>query len=139
MKIGLIRREYITHINGVNTFITFLTEGLVKLGYKVAVFSWCFQGIERERLAEWFKETHGLDITIPIHTLKEEPCRGDPWFRIGFDWLTKGSKLLLEEGVDAVIVNGVVPLLFKPKRAVNHGITLKTGRIHEFLAKERII
>jgi len=98
VKIALIRREYITHLDGVNRFIAYLAEGFIKLGYEAMIFSWCYQGVEREKLGEWFKEMHGLDSPIPIHTLKQEPCRGDPWFKMAFDWLTKGSKLLSEEG-----------------------------------------
>jgi len=136
MKIGLIRREYITHIDGVNTFIALLAEGLTKLGYDVSIYSWCFQGVSRENLSEWFREFHGLDITIPIYTLRQGGCKGDPWFKIGFDWLVKGSKLLLEEGIDVAIVNGVIPLSFRSKIAVNHGITLQASKLHVLLAKE---
>jgi hypothetical protein len=62
MRIVLIRREYITHLDGVNRFIALLAEGLRRLGHEVEIFSWCYRGIDRERLEEWFKEIHGLDI-----------------------------------------------------------------------------
>ncbi len=136
MKIALIRREYITHLDGVNRFIAYLAEGFIKLGYEATIFSWCYQGVEREKLGEWFKEMHGLDSPIPIHTLKQEPCRGDPWFKMAFDWLTKGSKLLSEEGFDVAIVNGIIPLMFKPKIAVSHGFTRKVGWFYEILVRE---
>jgi len=35
MKIALIRREYITHLDGVNRFIALLAEGLKRLGHEV--------------------------------------------------------------------------------------------------------
>ena len=88
-------------------------------------------------LEEWFKEIHGLDRTIPIYTLRSKPCRGDPWLRMAWDWWTKGSRLLREESVNMAIVNGVIPLRFRPKIAVNHGITLKPNRLY-LLAVKRL-
>jgi len=67
--------------------------------------------------------------------LKAKPCKGDPWLRIAWDWWIEGSRLLHEEGVDAAIVNGVVPLRFRPKIAVNHGITLRFGKLHLLMAR----
>ena len=39
MKIALVRREYIIHLNGVNRFIALLAEGLTKLGHDVEAFN----------------------------------------------------------------------------------------------------
>jgi len=39
MKIALIRREYITHIDGVNRFIAWLGEAFRKLGHDVVAIS----------------------------------------------------------------------------------------------------
>ena len=100
MKIALIRREYITHLDGVNRFIALLAEGLKRLGHDVEIFSWCYRGVERERLEEWFREVHGLDIAVLIHTLHKEPCEGDSWARIAFDWLSKGSRILKNKKID---------------------------------------
>ena len=73
---------------------------------------------------------HGLDSPLPIYTLRSGPCEGDPWLAIAWDWLTKGSRLLVKEGVEAAIVNGVIPLRFRPKIAVNHGITIRPGGLY---------
>jgi glycosyltransferase involved in cell wall biosynthesis len=135
MKIALIRRGYITHLDGVNRFIALLGEGLRKLGYEVEVFSWCYRDVERERLEEWFKEIHGLDTVIPIHTLRKKPCEVDPWIRIALDWFLKGSAMLREGGFDVAVVNGVVPLRFGPKIAVNHGITLQGNKLYLYAVK----
>ena len=78
MKIALIRREYITHLDGVNRFIALLAEGLIKLGHEPLIASWCWYGTPREMLPKWFREIHGLDVEIPIYTLKGSPCSGDP-------------------------------------------------------------
>ena len=87
-------------------------------------------------LPKWFREIHGLDVEIPIYTLKGSPCSGDPWLRIAWDWLTEGSKLLKKEGADAAVINGVVPLRFSPKVAVNHGIdTLRVTRLYLHAAR----
>jgi glycosyltransferase involved in cell wall biosynthesis len=136
MRIALIRREYITHLDGVNRFLALLAEGLRKLGHEVEIFSWCYRGVDRGRLEEWFKEIHGLDITIPIHTLREEPCEGDPWVRIALDWFFKSSAILREGGFDVAIINGVIPLRFRPRIAVNHGITLKVNKLYLYVAKQ---
>jgi hypothetical protein len=111
MKIALIRREYITPLDGVNKFIALLGEGLRKLGHEVEIFSWCYKDVERERLEEWFKEMHGLYVAIPVYTLRKEPCKGDPWIRIALDWFLKGSRILQSKDIDALIVNGVIPLI----------------------------
>lgn len=50
--------------------------------------------------------------------------------------MVKDSKLLSEDGIDVAIVNGVILLLFKPKIAVNHGITLKPSKLYLLFAKE---
>jgi len=134
MKIALVRRTCITHLDGVNRFIALLAEGLIKLGHDVEIFGWCYRGVERE-LEKWFKEIHGLDTLIPIRTLVNQPCKGDPWIKIAVDWYFKGSRILRNEYFDAVIANGVVPLRFSPKIAVNHGITLKTNRFNLAMAK----
>jgi glycosyltransferase involved in cell wall biosynthesis len=120
LKIALIRRTCITYLDGVNRFIALLAEGLKRLGHEVEIFGYCFKSVESERLEEWFREMHGLNTAIAIRTLHEEPCEGDPWVRIAFDWLFKGSKALQSEDFDAVIVSGVIPLRFKPKVAVIH-------------------
>jgi glycosyltransferase involved in cell wall biosynthesis len=135
MKIALIRRTHITHLDGVNRFIALLGEGLRKLGHQVEVFSWCYRDVERERLEEWFREMHGLDTTLPIYTLCKELCKGDPWIKVALDWFLKGSKILQSKDFDVLIVNGVIPLRFSPKIAVNHGITIEANRFIYYIAK----
>jgi len=137
MKIALIRRGHITQLDGVNRFIALLAEGLKKLGHEVEIFSWCYRGVDRERLEEWFKEIHGLDISIPIYTLREEPCEGDSWIRIALVWFFKGSAMLQESEFDATIVNGVVSLRFKPKMTVIHdlGPLYASNKLYSLLGK----
>ena len=122
MRVALIRREYITHLDGVNRFIAWLAEGLVRLGHEVFLASWCFSDIvERDNLSSWFKRVHGLDVEVPIYALEEGPCIGDPWARMMFKWWRKGRRLLVSGRADVAIVNGALPLRFKPKVAVAHG------------------
>jgi hypothetical protein len=129
MKIALIRREYITHLDGVNRFIALLGDGTRKLGHEVEVFSWCYESAERERLEELFREINGLGAATPIYTLHKDPCKGDPWARMTLDWFFEESKRLKSDGFEAVIVNGVVLLRFKPKMAVNRGIAFKAIKL----------
>ncbi len=74
MCIALTRRTDITNFDGVNSFIALLAEGLIKLGHELIIASWCCYGTPREMLPKWFRETYGLDVEIPIHTLKGLPC-----------------------------------------------------------------
>ena len=137
MKIAITRREYITHLDGVNRFIALLAEGLRKLGHEVEFFSWCYRGVDRERLEDWFKDIHGLDTAVPIHTLRKEPCEGDPWIRIALNWFFKGSAMLREGEFDATIVNGVIPLRFKARIAVIHdlGPLYSSNKLYSLLGK----
>ena len=132
MRIALIRRFSITGFDGVNKFIALLAEGLAKLGHEPVIMSLCHEGVEDSELTRWFKEAHGLDLEIPIHTLKHG-CGGS-WLSIAWNWWWKGSKLLRKEGVDAAIVNGVVPLRFSPKIIVNHGV-FTAGKLYRWVAK----
>jgi len=134
MRIVLIRREYITHLDGVNRFIALLAEGLAKLGHDPLIMTWCYNGIAKDQLPGWFAKMHGLSTTIPIYTLQAEPCQGDPWLKIAWDWWWKGSRLLHKERVDVAIVNGVVPLRFSPKIIVNHGV-FTAGKLYHWAAK----
>jgi glycosyltransferase involved in cell wall biosynthesis len=122
MRIALIRRSYITYLDGVNKFVALLAEGFSKLGHEPLILSWCYGGVDKERLEEWFKEMHGLDNAIPIYTLRSKPFEQGSWMRMAWDWWTRGSKLLRKECMDAAIVNGIIPLRFKPKIAVIHDL-----------------
>jgi len=137
MRIALIRREYITHLDGVNRFIALLAEGLAKLSHDPLIMTWCYNGIAKDQLPDWFTKMHGLSTTIPIYTLQAEPCQGDPWLKIAWDWWWRGSKLLHKEGVDVAIVNGVVPLRFKPKIVVIHdlGPLYSSNKLYSLLGK----
>uniref|UniRef100_A0A7C4FHG1 Glycosyltransferase n=1 Tax=Ignisphaera aggregans TaxID=334771 RepID=A0A7C4FHG1_9CREN len=136
MIIALIRRGYITHLDGVNRFIALLAEGFAKLGHEPIIVSWCYSGVNRARLEEWFKEVHGLDNPLPIYTLRSGPCEGDPRLAIAWDWWSKGSRLLHKEGVEAAVVNEVVPLRFRHKIVVNHGITIRPNRLYLLIVRK---
>jgi len=77
----------------------------------------------------------GLEEEISVYTIEEKPRRGDPWIEIMFDWWFKGSRLLKELGADVAVVNGVVPLRFKPKVAVAHGIHGRTSHSQRLILK----
>jgi len=122
MKVAVIRREYITHLDGINRFIALLAEGLVRLGHDVFLVSWCYSDkVKYEELSSWFKLAHGLDVELPIYTLEDGPCKGDPWVKMLLKWWLNGGELLSREGADIRLVNGSLLLRFKPKIAVAHG------------------
>jgi len=101
-------------------------KGLVKLGHGIFLASWCYsEDVGEESLSAWFKHVHGLDVEIPVNTLERGPCRGDPWLKMMIKWWTRGKGLLERNDADVVVVNGALPLRFKPKVAVAHGPILK--------------
>jgi len=53
----LIRREYITHLDGVNRFLALLAEGLKRLGHEVEIFSWCYRDVDRGRLEDGLRRS----------------------------------------------------------------------------------
>jgi len=131
MKVAILRRTYITELDGVNNFILTLADGLNSLGHSAEVVTWGFYGVSRpENLSKWAQKQYNVDARI--FSLRDAPCRLDPppWLRIGWDWLKKGSKFVREFGYDAIIVNGVIPIRFNGKRiAVNHGITTSEDKV----------
>jgi len=96
MRIALNRRVSITDFDGVNKFIALMAEGFAKLGHEPVIISLCHDDTKEKELTRWFKETYGLDLEIPIYTLKHG-C-GDSWLSIAWNWWWKGSKLLRKAG-----------------------------------------
>jgi len=134
-KVAMIERGFITDLDGVKRFCAYLAEGLRRLGHEVFIASWSFYGVNKEELSRRFSEIHGLDEEIPVYTIEEEPRHGDPWAEILFEWWFKGSRLLKELGADIVVVNGVVPLRFKPKVTVAHGPLGKASSFQKLTLK----
>ncbi|MEM4553781.1 MAG: glycosyltransferase [Ignisphaera sp.] len=133
MRIGLIRREFITHLDGVNRFIANLAEAFKLLEHEVFILSWSYRGVV-EDLGKWFKIVHGLDVEIEVATLRG-PEDKDMWLTMLFDWFTKGSEMLERFNADIAIVNGVVPIRFKPKIAVAHGPLVSVSRLQRSVLK----
>ena len=136
MKIALLRRSCITTMDGVNNFIFSLANGLENLGHSVHIISWSYDGVEKpEDLSEWAKKT--CNAKTDITTLKCRPSESTPWVRVGWDWVTKGSRILKDLGVDGIIINGIVPLRFNGKKiAVNHGLfEMPSNRLRKIIAK----
>ncbi|MEM0240943.1 MAG: glycosyltransferase family 4 protein [Candidatus Nezhaarchaeales archaeon] len=133
MRIGLIRREFITHLDGVNRFIANLAEAFKLLGHEVFIMSWSYGGVVEE-LGKWFKTVHGLDVEVEVVTLRG-PEDKDRWLTMLFDWFTKGSEMLERFDADIAIVNGVVPIRFRPKIAVAHGPLTGVSRLQRSVLK----
>ncbi|MEM2197194.1 MAG: glycosyltransferase family 4 protein [Sulfolobales archaeon] len=133
MRIGLIRREFITHLDGINRFIANLAEAFKLLGHEVFILSWSHRDVVEE-LGRWFKTVHGLDVEIEVATLRG-PEDKDRWLTMLFDWFTKGGEMLKRFDADIAIVNGVVPIRFKPKIAVAHGPLVGVSRLQRSVLK----
>ncbi|MBP1449931.1 MAG: glycosyltransferase family 4 protein [Thermoproteus sp.] len=95
-----------------NRFVYTLAAGLERLGHEVFVVGHTAE--DRETAAQVF----GPKARETIALAKRRKGR----LRVVLDWRLKGGRLLRELGVEAAVVNGVVPLGFKPKVAVNHGV-----------------
>ncbi|MEM1831083.1 MAG: glycosyltransferase family 4 protein [Desulfurococcaceae archaeon] len=133
MRIGLVRREFITHLDGVNRFIANLAEAFKLLGDDVFILSWSHKDVEG-KLGKWFKTVHGLDVEVEVATLRGPEDR-DRWPTMFFEWFTKGSEMLERLNADVAIVNGVVPIRFKPKIAVAHGPLVGASRLQHSVLK----
>ncbi len=129
----MIRREFITHLGGVNRFIANLAEAFKLLGHEVFILSWSHRDV-MEELSRWFKTVHGLDVEVEVTTLRGPEDR-DRWFTMLFDWFTKGSEMLERLDADVAVVNGVVPIRFKPKVAIAHGPLVSVSRFQRFALK----
>jgi len=136
LNIAILRRSYITYLDGVNNFIFSLAAGLESLGHDIHVISWGFNGVEKpEYLTEWAQKTYGAKTNITI--LRNRPSESTPWIRIAWDWTTKGSRILKDLNIDGVIINGIISLRFNGKKiAVNHGIyEISANRLTKTIAK----
>ncbi|QOJ79276.1 glycosyltransferase family 4 protein [Infirmifilum lucidum] len=123
MRIAFTRRKDATYIDGVNRFVYTLAAGLERLGHEVFIVSHTAE--DREAAARVF----GPKAREVIALAKKH--RG--WLGMALDWWLKGGRLLRRLGAEAAVVNGVIPLRFKPKVAVNHGV-FKVGLIGKFAA-----
>jgi len=122
LKIAVIRREYMTKLDGVNRFVFTLADGLSELGHEVHVVSYSFEETTSSGLDAHVKNFFAVERDITIHTLTNKP-EAEIWPLIALAWWNKGSGLLDKLDVDATIVNGIVPLRTKATRiVVNHGI-----------------
>jgi hypothetical protein len=122
LKIAVIRREYMTKLDGVNRFVFTIADALSELGHQVHVISYSFEGVTSAELDAHVRNVFAIERDISIHTLMNKP-EVETWPSIALAWWNKGSRLLEKLGIDAVIVNGIVPLRTRAARiVVNHGI-----------------
>jgi len=132
LRIAITRRAYITSLDGINRFIFTLADGLSSLGHDVHVLSYSFRDISRSEIGAYVKSF--FDSEGKVHTLTEIP-EALIWPRIALTWFLKGSKLLNKLDLDAIIVNGIIPLRTEAvKIAVNHGHvdrSIFTGHIYK--------
>lgn len=72
----MTRREFVTHLDGVNRFIANLAEGLEALGHEAVVVGWSYR--RGDDLLGWFREVHELDRRIGPHLLRAGLGWGGP-------------------------------------------------------------
>lgn len=120
LRIAVTRREYMTEIDGVNRFVFTLADGLSSLGHEVHVLSYSFRDVSRAEISAYIKDFFGFQGSICTLTHETETVNLP---KMALTWYVMGSKLIDQLDLDAVIVNGIVPLRTKAvKIAVNHGI-----------------
>lgn len=113
MRIAVTRRADISCIDGVNRFIYVLAEGLENLGHKVFLIGHTarYQKKAIEIFGPKVKEAYKLS------------SKESNYAKIAIDWLFKGSLLIKRLKIDAILMNGIVPILSsKLKVAICHGV-----------------
>ncbi|MEM2129443.1 MAG: glycosyltransferase family 4 protein [Candidatus Bathyarchaeia archaeon] len=137
LKIGITRREYLTNLDGVNRFLFTLSDGLRLLGHDVYIISYSFKDGDYSNLASTIKSAFNVEYPPNIHylTLASQP---ESWPKIAMAWYYRGSNLIKQLNLDALIINGVVPLKTKAKKiVVNHGI--ETGIFPKLKGFKRLL
>jgi glycosyltransferase involved in cell wall biosynthesis len=120
LRLAITRREYINELDGVNRFVFTLADGLSSLGHDVTVLSYSFRDIPRSEVSACLENL--FDFRGSAYTLTHEAEKMN-WSKMALTWFLTGSKLLNQLDLDAIILNGIVPLRTKAvKIAVNHGI-----------------
>jgi len=135
MRIAITRRGYITELDGVNKFIFNLAEGLNQLGCEVHIISHALGGSQVSNIASYAEKFFDFQGKFQIHALPFSYTNDALALPL---WFLNGSRLINKLEVDAVIINGIVPLNSrKVKIAVNHGIFtgsfLNTNRITQHI------
>ena len=125
LRIAITRRDCVTYLDGINRFIFNLSDGLAVLGHEVIIISYAhepqFSG------STSLKTKFDFESNLPIYSLADfSKAKNRP--KIGLTWALNGSELLRRLDVDAVIMNGIVPLRINSARfIVNHGLRHTTA------------
>jgi len=115
MKVMLTHRSTVDRVGGVATFIFELADALIKMGHEVSVLTFSSK-ID----AKTIRKIYYVENVPKILGLKSfEPS--DYWpprgssLRDSIIWFVRGSRVVIEEEPDLVIINGIVPLVKNPK------------------------
>ena len=129
MKIVIARRDSLTHVDGVSMFIANLAKGLRALGHEVALMSWGLLSLPRNysSFEEFAEKVYGLK-GVEVITIVKGIVKSHREPRVSIDWLLWGGRALRKWGADAVIINGVVPLTFRPRLIVLHDVSKFASR-----------
>lgn len=123
MKLAITRRGFLTDVDGVNRFVFTLADGLNALGHDVHVLSYSCHDISPSNLSSFSQRTFDAEGKAKIHTLTGDVTTRPTWSKVALAWLLKGTKLLKDLDVDAIVMNGIAPIRSDAIRlAVNHGI-----------------
>jgi glycosyltransferase involved in cell wall biosynthesis len=114
MKVMLTHRSTVDRVGGVATFIFELADAFIRMGHEVSVLTF-----SSSINAESVKRIYHVENVPRIISLKrfEQP---DYWPPRGSSlkdlsiWLVRGSKVIIKEKPDLVIINGIVPLIKSP-------------------------
>jgi len=115
MKVMLTHRSTVDRVGGVATFIFELADALIKMGHEVSVLTF-----SSKMDAKTIRKIYYVENVPKILGLKSfEPS--DYWpprgssLRDSIIWFVRGSRVVIEEEPDLVIINGIVPLVKNPK------------------------
>jgi glycosyltransferase involved in cell wall biosynthesis len=115
MKVVFTHRSTVDRINGVVTFIFELADAFIRMGHEVSVLTFS-SSID----AESVRKIYNVENVPKILSLKRFE-QSDYWPPRGSSprdltvWLVRGSKVIMEEEPDLVIINGIIPLIKDPR------------------------
>jgi len=125
MKVIFTHRSTVDRVGGVATFIFELADAFIRMGHEVSVLTFS-SSID----AESVRKIYYVENVPKILSLKSfEPS--DYWPSRGGSlkdltvWLVRGSRVIVGEEPDLVIINGIIPLIKNPETkyvAVAHAI-----------------
>lgn len=125
MKVMFTHRSTVDRIGGVVTFIFELADAFIRMGHEVSVLTFS-SSINPESVRRIY-HVENVPRIISLKRFEQSdywPPRGSSLKDLSI-WLVRGSKVIIKENPDLVIINGIVLLIKNPRTkyiAVAHAV-----------------